>query len=148
MDLKTYLQTDPDNLGLAALIAAGDDGAIAARINTQGKTKPRIIDNAILASWAAKTGMRAVIEDESADKTSPLRSSALAMLDLLRGNIPTGLNMAYPDNLNMLAAWVQLGKMSQPVCDSLIAIGTYPCGYGDAAGFGNVTPQQIAEARG
>lgn len=149
MDLRTYIETDPDNLGFAPLIVAGNDGGIADLINVKGKTKAGIIDTAILAAWAAKTGMRAVIEDESVDKTSPLRSSALAMLDLLRGNIPTGFNTAYPDNLAMLAAWVQIGKMSAQVKDSLILLGNSPCSYGEAAGFSpNIHNLDIARAFG
>lgn len=148
MNLTTYLQNDPDNLGLAPLISAGDDGAIAVLINTQGRSKLGTIDTDVFMAWAAGNGMRAAIEDEATDKTSPVRSSALALLDLLRGSKSSGLSIANPANLAMLAGWVQLGKLSPSDRDVLITLGTHPCSYGDAAGFGNVSTQQIAEARG
>lgn len=63
--LKTYLNTDPDGLGFAALIAVGDDTSITAKLNTASTYSiirtdaPTLdIENAIL--WANYTPSAAI----------------------------------------------------------------------------------------
>ena len=105
------------------LVARRDDAAIAALLSV-GKVEVGLVSTSDFVAWAAATGLRAVIEDEAQLKTSPLRSTALALMDVLGGAVD-GINFLRPGNRQMLASWVQLGKISQAQADSLLALATH-----------------------
>jgi hypothetical protein len=99
-----------------------EHGAIAAALSL-GRTKLGTVSTAAFASWAGGTGMRAVIEDKATTVGDPLRSSALALRDVLSGGAD-GVRMDHAENEQMLAAWVSLGMLSSANHDSLIALAT------------------------
>lgn len=112
-----------------------DDGAIAAALS-EGRTKIGTVSRAWLATWAAGNGMRAVMQDVSTTQGHPLRSIALATLDVL-GGAAEGIDLSEPANAASVAAWVQFGLMSQDQSDALFALATHP---------DPVSPQDVARA--
>jgi len=103
------------------LIAASDDEGVAALYNSATVDVIGAIMREDLATWAAETGMRATIEDESKDAQSPLRASALAILDVLRG-AAIGINLSKPQNMALLDAWEGAGKLNPIDKASFIAL--------------------------
>lgn len=99
-----------------------NDAAIAAIVSA-GRVRVGTVSTAVFSSWAAKTGMRAVIEDKAVTAGDPLRSSALSLRDVCTGGA-SGIRLDYSDNQAMLAAWVALGALSTANRDSLLALAT------------------------
>lgn len=108
----------------AELLASQDADAIAAVVNV-GRTALGYASREKFSMWAAKHGVRAKIDDHSSNPASPLRSIALALLDVLRS--PTeGIDLSVPDNALMLGAWVQSGEITQAQADELVALAEQP----------------------
>ena len=102
------------------LLASQDADTIAAAVNI-GRVRVGYASREKFSTWAAKHSVRAKIEDHSSNPESPLRSIALALLDVLRS--PTeGIDLSVPDNALMLGAWVQSGEITQAQADELVAL--------------------------
>lgn len=102
------------------LLASRDSEAIAAAVNI-GRVRVGYASRESFAMWAAKHDVRAKIEDHANNPVSPLRSIALALLDVLRS--PTeGIDFSVPDNQVMLGAWVASGEITQAQADELFAL--------------------------
>jgi len=69
--------------------------------------------------------MRAVIQDTANTEGHPLRSIALATLDVLSG-AADGIDFSVAANVASVQAWVTAGLMPQAEADALFALGTYP----------------------
>lgn len=111
---------------LAEVQATGIDlsnhGAIADALSA-GRTVVGSVSREVFATWAAKTGLRAKIEDYSITQGHPLRSIALALIDVLRS--PTaGIDFSTYDNVAMLQAWVLAGEVTQAQADELLVAAT------------------------
>ena len=105
------------------LLASRDSDAIAAAVNI-GRVRVGYASRESFAMWAAKHDVRAKIEDHANNPASPLRSIALALLDVLRS--PTeGIDLSVPDNALMLGAWVQSGEITQAQADELVALASH-----------------------
>lgn len=123
MSLYDEIMTGPLAAELAPHVASGNDAAITEILNRKDIDAYGYISNDDFSIWAAKTGQRAVIDDTAANSSDPLRSVALALQDLLRGNLSSGqLNFSRQDNIDMANAWLSLGKMTQEAYDSLFAL--------------------------
>lgn len=106
------------------LLASRDSDAIAAAVNI-GRVRVGYASRESFAMWAAKHDVRAKIEDHANNPASPLRSIALALLDVLRS--PTeGIDFSAPDNQVMLGAWVASGEITQAQADELYALAGRP----------------------
>lgn len=116
-DIRTAIQAD------AALQALVPDTQAIADALSAGRTKLGTVSRAWLATWAAGTGMRAVMQDVSTTAGHPLRSIALATLDVLAG-AADGIDFAEPANVASVQAWVTAGLMTQEQADALFALGT------------------------
>ena len=104
----------------AELLASQDADAIADVVNV-GRISVGYASREKFAMWAAKHDVRAKIEDHSSNPASPLRSIALALLDVLRS--PTeGIDLSVPDNAAMLGAWIASGEITQDQADELVAL--------------------------
>lgn len=107
----------------AELLASQDADAIADVVNV-GRISVGYASREKFAMWSAKHGVRAKIEDHANNPASPLRSIALALLDVLRS--PTeGIDLSVPDNALMLGAWVQSGEITQAQADELVALASH-----------------------
>lgn len=111
---------DPE---LAAALAAGDDVAAADRLS-QLLTDTVLVPISQLAAWAATNGLRAQLQDAADVVGHPLRSIALAALDLLRGSMSETFDtVAYGPMLDALQAG---GMFAVADRDALTALATQP----------------------
>ena len=110
------------------LANARADNALASSLSV-GRTKQGRVITSVLAAWLSGTGLRASIEDLSKNITSPQRSGALAVLDLLSwesGGLDLSTSVMGQSNLSMLAAWVTAGILTQAQSNALIALAATP----------------------
>jgi len=135
MNLKTYLETDPDNLGFAPLIESGNDSEIASRINALGKIKTQEISGYIPYRYLVKRLLWRPIVEVSNNPAHPVHAAATVAVDLIAtgGNMP--VNLADPDAAPIFAGLVAAGLLSTSHRDELIAMCTTPASYGEARGF-------------
>lgn len=108
---------------LAAALAAGDDTAAAARLS-ELLTEVVPVPINVLAAWAAQTGVRAAVQDAADTVGHPLRSVALAAIDLLQGGMSATFDTAVYGG--MLDAMQAGGLMTQAHRDALTALATKP----------------------
>ena len=100
------------------------DGELARSLSTN-RTSQGIVPTPVFAAWCSSTGLRAVIEDTSKNPTSPLRSGALAVLDLLKwGSLGLDLSASQmgQSNIAMLATWVSAGIVTTAQNNALVAL--------------------------
>ena len=64
------------------LASSRADGALATSLSVSRTKQGRVVTQ-VLVAWLSDTGLRAVVEDLSKNLTSPKRSGALSVLDLL-----------------------------------------------------------------
>jgi len=144
-ELYNELTTGPLAAQIASHIASGDDGAIYSIMHTKDIPSVQSINANEFAIWTVTTGQRAVIEDTASTTNDPLRSVALALQDLLRGNLNQMLDLSNPSIIALTQAWRDGGKMTQADYDSLLAIGTKLISRAEQLND-SITIQQIATA--
>lgn len=118
--LKTYILADP---ALSALQSSGDYDGIRSTLNAKTIQVYGAVSRDNFAIWAASTGVRATIQDVSNDLLSPLRASALSLLDMLCGGAEE-IDFGRPENVAMLDGWENAGKLSPANKASLLALAT------------------------
>lgn len=143
--LADEIVIDPLQLGYVALINE-QPGRVCDLLNAPTRTRTGVVPVSVFAIWCGQTGMRGAIEDAAADKTSPLRSIALTLLDLLRGGVSEGLDLSNTGNQAMLAAWQAAGAINQAQRDSLIALAQTPCSRAAELGLPRVTEDMLRAA--
>jgi hypothetical protein len=116
--LGEYIQNKPE---FANWLANGNDQEIADALNAKTLTIVKSVSRSDFTIWAASTGMRAVIQDHADNAQSPLRSSALSLLDFLRG-AATALDLSQASTSSLLDAWVGAGALSVANKLSLLAL--------------------------
>lgn len=146
MDLKTEIETGPLAAELAPHVAAGDDGAVVALLNAKTIDAVRSVGRHVFVRWAAKSGMRATIQDVAANAASPLRSSALALLDIIQGGGDSGIDFSDNDNIEMLGAWVALNELTQAHSDELLALATIKISRAEASMGRDATENDVVRA--
>ena len=107
-----------------AMANGREDGALARSLSS-GRTSQGIVPTPVFANWCSSTGLRAVIEDTSKSLTSPLRSSALAILDLLKwGTLGLDLSASTmgQSNIAMLSTWITAGIVTSAQSNALMAL--------------------------
>jgi len=119
MNIKATIESTPE------LLALMPDAQAIAEAMSINRTKLGTVSRAWLATWSAGNGMRAVIQDTANTEGHPLRSIALATLDVLSG-AAEGIDFSIPANMASVQAWVTAGLMPQSEADALFALGTYP----------------------
>ncbi len=122
-DLRNELQNDPATLGYAALIAASNDQvAFSITVPADRAAQLDVVRSDFL-KWAATTGMRSVIQDESVDAGSPVRDSAIVLNDVCRGSTD-GIDFSQAENVALLDGWVAASKLTTLNKDALLALAT------------------------
>ena len=104
------------------------DGALATGLSV-GRTVQGIVPTPVFAAWCSATGLRAVIEDTSKNMVSPMRSGALAILDLLSwqsGGLDLSASRMGQGNIAMLATWVSAGIVTAAQSGALTALAATP----------------------
>lgn len=122
MTLYIELTTDPNNLGYTVLITDRNDQAIHDLINLPRYTVNGIIPANVFAIWSGATGMRALIQDHANNVSSPVRNSALLLLDLLTGNLDKTLDLSNSGVVAMMQSWVTANILSQADANALLAL--------------------------
>lgn len=117
------IQAHASDEALAAALAAGDDFVAAARLS-QLLTEVVPVPINVLAAWAAQTGVRAAVQDAADTVGHPLRSVALAAIDLLQGGMSATFDTVVYGG--MLDAMQSGGLMTQAHRDALTALATKP----------------------
>lgn len=107
----------------ADMMSANRYGEILAALNAPAFDAYGRVERADFAVWCGATGLRAVLEDLAAT-ANPLRSAALAALDLVRGAVAGSIDFALDGNQQMLAAFVAQGAVTQEQADALLAMST------------------------
>lgn len=142
--LINELLTGPLAAELAPFIAARNDDTITAILNRKDIEVYSTLSANDFAIWAASTGLRAVIEDHANNAQSPLRSIALTLLDLLKGNLERSLDFGIPANVTMLEAWVTAQAITANQRDELLQMSKELISRADQ--IGGVTLSQVSEA--
>lgn len=124
-DLVGRTLTAEEVTAIDAHIPARNDVAIAAVLST-GRTRVSLLPKTTFQRWAAKTGVRSVIEDQATDAGSPLRAIALTLRDIFWSSTSNAIDFSEPDNQLMLQAWVTAAAITQAQADELIAFATIP----------------------
>jgi hypothetical protein len=139
--LSDEINNDPTGKGYAGLLP-DQPGKVVVLLNALTETKVGLLDRADLAIWSVQTGMRSVIQDESEDKASPLRDSALAILDVLRG-ASSGIDFTKTENMAVINAWEALGKLSADNKALMLAAATQPASRAEVLGLPYVTEEML-----
>jgi hypothetical protein len=112
--LKSHLQADPLGLGYAAKIAAGDDNALVALLNSPGSTTvtPATLDKgAFLLNVVAPAALALATKDEATkDKWDRI-------IRIITG-APSSISVASPVVQALLAQAVADGLLAQPTIDA------------------------------
>jgi hypothetical protein len=133
--LIAELTTGPLAAELAPHIASGDVTAIYAALHRRDIQTPGIIETNEFVIWCAENGQRAAIEDAAQNQADPLRSVALALQDLVRGNLRQGLDFGRLETIGMAQAWRDAGKMTAEQYNSLIALSSQSISRAEQAGL-------------
>lgn len=123
--LNNEIANDPAGKGYAAMFANGRPGHVVDALNEKSGTRVGMISRSDLTTWAAATGMRAVIEDKAMDAQSPLRASALAILDVLKGS-SEGIDLSKQSNMSILIGWETDSALLTADKDSMLELATHP----------------------
>jgi hypothetical protein len=121
--IRAAIQADPALLASAR--SPQPDTVEIARWLSAGRTRIGKVSRGWFALWAAETGARAALEDASQDRAHPLRSVALATLDVLRGSADW-IDFGLPQHRTMLDAWVTAGAVTRAQADALLVLATHP----------------------
>ena len=148
MTLLEEINTGPLAEELAPLVTANDYRGIANALNRKDIVTAGSITVNKFAIWCAETGMRSAIADQAANASSPLRSIALTLLDLLQGNLtPASLDLSIAQNVEMLHAWVLAGLLTTEQEQELITLSQTLISRAEQIGL-TVDANLVAEALG
>lgn len=120
--LKSEITTDPKSLGLAGK----SDAEMASLLNAPNAAFMAVnplLPLTALGIWAAKTGVRAKVEQAALNNVSPVQSPCLAIRDLLVTMNGPPFDVSNADNQAMVAALVSAGVMTAEQQTELAALG-------------------------
>ena len=133
--LAEEIASGPLAAELAPHVATRHDAMIAKILSEPRYPVAGPVSRSAFAVWAA-SGPRAAIEDHAADKTSPLRASALSLRDFLTGQSES-LDLSDPSVAALLSAWVAAGAITANQHAALMALGARTISRAEQAGLGN-----------
>ena len=141
---KDTLRTHLADQKYQDLLNAGMPGHVVDLLNAKTETITGQISRSDLATWAAATDMRKIIEDKANDTNSPLRSSALAIVDVLKG-ASNGIDLSKPSNMAILDGWENGGALSPEDKASMLALAQRPASLAEVLGLSYVTEEMLRE---
>lgn len=139
--LSDEIDDDPAEKGYAQYLP-DQPGHVVDLLNEKTETRVGLLSRTDLTIWAADTGMRAVIEDVSRDEESPLRASALAILDVLKGS-SDGIDLSKSSNMEILLGWESATKLSAQDKASMLALAQQPASRAEILGLPYVTEEML-----
>ena len=144
--LTAELKNDPLARGYAALLSPYNESGLLTLLNAPNYSLVGAVPRSTFAGWAAATGLRAIVQDASANAVSPLRSSALAILDMLRGasdSLDLSASSVGTANQQMLGAWVTAGAITAAQEAQLVSLATAPASRVQVLGIGPVSREDV-----
>lgn len=141
--LSEELTNDPTGKGYDVLLI-NQPGHVVDLLNAKSESKYGLLDKTNLTLWAVKTNMFAVIEDEANDKLSPLRSSAMAILYVLKG-ASSGVDFSKIENMQIIDLWKYHGKLSLEHSDLMLLMSTHPASRAEVLGLPHITEEILRE---
>ena len=139
--LSDEIALDPSGKGYASLLP-NQPGQVVNLLNEKTEVTVGTISRTDLTTWSASTGMRAVIEDIANDTQSPLRSSALAILDVLKGS-SEGIDLSKASNMAILNAWEGAGVLSPENKASMLALAEHLVSRAEKLGLPYITEELL-----
>ena len=114
-------------------LITADDVAIETILNRIDIPVYGLVAISDFMKWTGSSGLRAVIDDVSIDKTSPLRSIALILKDAIGTKTP--IDLSSPINQVMMAAWVTVGAITEYQQQELFNLSTRLISKAEEAGI-------------
>lgn len=147
--LSDELTNDPETLGYATPLTAGDHQEVARLLNEPRYSTPgaKPIASTTLLDWGGKNGRIANLKDAAGNtnNSAELRSIAEAALLMIQRS-DTNLDMSQSEILGMLDALKQASVFSQTDIDSLNAMSTTDISRAEQLGLGRVSIQEVRNA--
>lgn len=152
--LKTEIETDPANLGYAALVAIGSDAGIAHLLNTTPAAQKRHVSTMVTArTLCAKLGFQpglailGKLEDQAANSSSQgLRIALKYILEWLKSE--TGLDVGHPEALTFIDGLRQQGLLDDTERNALHALSEVETSRAEEIFGQSVTHTDVAVALG
>jgi hypothetical protein len=146
-ELREYILTDPDKLGLATLAKQGSDGAIAAAINAPTIESGRYVDRDTLETFCIGLGISAkakrVIHKDAAPE--PVIEACMALVDLLASQKFPTLNLDDPKTQGLQAGLIAAGAMAEGHIAALLALSTMTYkSHAHGKGWGAVSVDDVS----
>jgi hypothetical protein len=147
-ELKTEITSGPLATELAPLVAAGDDGQIAAILNDKRYTRTERVMLRDIVRYLLDNGAWLTIVDKASDTTpSQAKNAARNFVEVQKMPFLESLDMSKPSSQGMLSALVGAGVMTAAHQTAITNMGVIPASRAELVGMGTATPQMIAEAR-
>lgn len=147
-ELKTEITSGPLATELAPLVAAGNDGKVAAILNDKRYTRTERVPLRDIVRYLLDNGVWLTIVDKAAEQAvSPAKSSARMFIEVQKMGFVESLDMSRPSSQGMLSALVAAGTMTAAHQAAITNMGFVPASRAEVMGLGTITPQMVAEAR-
>lgn len=147
-ELKTEITSGPLATELAPLVAAGNDGKVAAILNDKRYTRTERVPLRDIVRYLLDNGVWLTIVDKAAEQAvSPAKSSARMFIEVQKMGFVESLDMSRPSSQGMLSALVAAGTMTAAHQAAITNRGFVPASRAEVMGLGTITPQMVAEAR-
>lgn len=137
--LKAELATDPLGRGYQNMTV----DQVVASLNTADRVVQRPIPNRLLLRWAAQTDGINLLKTAAASGNKDKRRISDAALAMISSFHVTEFDVSDPELIQLLAATVVLGILSQADVDALKARGQVKISRAEELGLGIVTRGQV-----
>lgn len=140
--LKSEIDTDPLNLGFAALVSQGNDQGIVDLLNNKGYTLTQPLSIITVLKWGAANGVLANINDGQTSAATPqLKAICLAAMKIM-GNFQGTLDVTDPQIQGLVTAMASGGIMTSSQASELLSLGNQPASRVEVLfGIGNSVDQ-------
>lgn len=165
MSLRDELLSDPEAIGYAPMIAAGDHAGIVARLNLvePGRTALVPLTFVTVRTLVALLGPAGAVlvkklrafaaQPDFSPDTDPqsyaLHATVQEMLPFISQGDPArgdGVDMGDPGSRALFSALATIGVITQDEADSVLALGTPPCSRAFQLIGRSVTLNEVSEA--
>jgi hypothetical protein len=147
-ELKTEITSGPLATELAPLVAAGDDGQIAAILNDKRYTRTERVLLRDIVRYLLDNGVWLTIVDKAADTVpSQAKNSARMFLEVQKMGFVESLDMSKPSSQGMLSALVGAGVMTAAHQTAITNMGVVPASRAELAFGQSVSATDVSETR-
>lgn len=145
-ELKTEITTGPLATEIAPLVAAGNDGQIAAILNDKRYTRTERVLLRDIVRYLLDNGVWLTIVDKAADvAASQAKSAARVFVEVQKMGFVESLDMSRSSSQGMLAALVSAGVMTAEHQTAITNMGVVPASRAEVLGV-TITTTDVARA--